>query len=99
MSFLEFKEIPFQGNTKKYMVLNISGELIIGSIRFYPQWRRYVFFPETDTLFDSKCMNEITRFLEDLMEDRKHKLKEKGGYLPPSLFALKDIDRILSRFH
>lgn len=39
-------------------VCNKSGEEI-GQIRFYPQWRSFVFCPEADTLFDSECLEDI----------------------------------------
>ena len=31
----------------------------LGQIRFYPQWRRFVFYPKADTLFDSNCLQDI----------------------------------------
>lgn len=31
----------------------------LGQIRFYPQWRKFVFYPKADTLFDSNCLEDI----------------------------------------
>ncbi len=39
-------------------VCNKSSEEL-GQIRFYPQWRKFVFYPEADTLFDSNCLEDI----------------------------------------
>ncbi len=39
-------------------VCNKSNEEL-GQIRFYPQWRRFVFYPKADTLFDSSCLEDI----------------------------------------
>ena len=39
-------------------VCNKSSEEL-GQIRFYPQWRRFVFYPKADTLFDSNCLEDI----------------------------------------
>lgn len=39
-------------------VCNKSNEEL-GQIRFYPKWRRFVFYPKADTLFDSNCLEDI----------------------------------------
>lgn len=39
-------------------VCNKSGDEL-GQIKFYSQWRRFVFYPKADTLFDSNCLEDI----------------------------------------
>ncbi len=43
----------------------------LGVIKWHGAWRCYAFFPEPDTLYERKCLSEITQFLIDLMEERK----------------------------
>lgn len=39
-------------------VKNKTGDEL-GQIKFYPQWRKFVFFPKENTLFDSSCLEDI----------------------------------------
>ena len=43
----------------------------LGEIKWYGPWRKYAFFPNEGTLYDGKCLNEITTFLEKIMLERK----------------------------
>lgn len=43
----------------------------IGEIRWYAHWRRYVFFPNDNTLWDASCLREITAFIDEQMLKRK----------------------------
>jgi hypothetical protein len=42
----------------------------LGQIKWYPAWRRYVFFPSENTLYDANCLEEIEKFLRELMASR-----------------------------
>jgi len=37
----------------------------LGEVRFYPQWRKYCFFPADRTLFEPDCLRDIAQFCED----------------------------------
>lgn len=41
-----------------------AGEFL-GVIRWYGAWRKYAFFPETQTLYEQDCLRDIAQFLED----------------------------------
>lgn len=106
--YLEFKEIPFKGKTKRFEVVsktsydecqhcagigsfehyhdetnfldyetceNCKGEgeiqITLGRIQWYPQWRQYTFNPENNTIWNKDCLEHITKFLQDLMIERK----------------------------
>lgn len=78
--FIKFTEIHDTGKTKVFSVTPKTGDDELGKICWYPAWRRYVLFPASQTLFDSKCLNDITTFIDVLMADRKLE-KLKGGEL------------------
>lgn len=42
----------------------------LGEVKWYPAWRRYAFFPNESTLYDANCLNEVEKFLKDLMAAR-----------------------------
>lgn len=71
MSYLQFNDVPFKGKTRKISVSNSQNGVLIGMIKFYPQWRKYVFYPETHTLLDMNCLTEISDVLTHLIQDRK----------------------------
>lgn len=43
----------------------------IGTIFWKTSWRRYVFEPQHDCIFDATCLMDIVTFLNDLMAERK----------------------------
>lgn len=61
--------------TKQYIVSNRKTRQDIGMIKWYNHWRRYVFFPYVDTIFDSSCLKEIVEFLDKLMNERKEQME------------------------
>ena len=44
---------------------------VIGTIRWYPAWRCYSFMPNSNCVFETQCLKDITSFLEKLMLGRK----------------------------
>jgi hypothetical protein len=48
----------------------LFGTSELGWVRYYPQWRRYVFYPDDLALFDAGCLREIAEFLDNHKEDR-----------------------------
>lgn len=62
--------------TYNIFVCSIKSDELLGKIAWYGPWRKYVFYPESDTLFDPKCLAEITEMLNKLMEERKHDKKK-----------------------
>lgn len=60
--------------TKQYIVASRKKNQDIGMIKWYNHWRRYVFFPYVDTIFDSACLKEIVEFLDKLMTERKREV-------------------------
>lgn len=36
---------------------------LLGTIKWHAPWRRYCFFPESDTIFEITCLNDITDFI------------------------------------
>jgi hypothetical protein len=46
----------------------------LGEIKWYPSWRHYCFFPESDCVFSDRCLFSIYVFVLKL--NRNHKLKK-----------------------
>jgi hypothetical protein len=52
-----------------WTVETIDGGAHLGVVKFYPQWRRYAFFPAIQTVYESDCLRNIADFCE--MQTRK----------------------------
>lgn len=60
--------------TPIYKLYNKKDESIyLGEIKWNGAWRKYCFYPEYETLFDSKCLMELVKFIDYLMKERKNK--------------------------
>lgn len=70
--FLEFRDIAaeFGKKTRRWTVLSKRDQVVLGHIVYYPHWRKYVFAPIDQTLFDHKCLADIQQFLIDHKDDR-----------------------------
>lgn len=70
-SYLAFVPVPVAPNrvTAIWNVTTSEGSPL-GEIRWFAPWRRYVFFPVPNTLFDSGCLKEIANFIIARMEER-----------------------------
>jgi len=71
MAYLEFLEIKDTGKTKVFSIKSKHG-YVLGFISWYSGWRRYIFKPSNETIFDVKCLEEIILFINELMTNRKN---------------------------
>ena len=70
--FLEFTEYDKgQRRTKRFRINHAEEGTELGEIKWHAPWRRYVFFPYHNTLFDVSCLQRITNFIEGLMKARR----------------------------
>jgi len=67
---LTYKQVKDTGKTKAWEVRSPGG-VFLGDVSWYPQWRRYVLFPNDGMLFDADCLRDVTGFIEARMRERK----------------------------
>ena len=67
-SFLTFTKSYSTGKTDVYVIQSNGSTL--GTVRWYAGWRRYTLQPSSGTVWDAKCLTEVTEFLERLMLER-----------------------------
>lgn len=63
MKYIEFNLIEQKPKTSVYAVRNIKSQAILGWIKWYPTWRQYCFFPESDCVFNIDCLKDIIEFI------------------------------------
>lgn len=73
--WLEFikDEKPKNRKTDIYQINNISTKVNVGNIRWYGGFRKYIFAPNADFIYDAGCLTDISDFLNVLMLERKIK--------------------------
>lgn len=54
-TYVEFELIKNNPKTKVYSVKSVNGHVSLGIVSWFGKWRRYAFFPEENTIFDSNC--------------------------------------------
>lgn len=63
-SYIEFREGPPHPKTRVWTVFAIENESPLGVIKWFGRRRCYAFFPETQTVFERKCLRDIADFCE-----------------------------------
>jgi len=58
------------GKTNRYHVYSNINSSFLGTIKWYSNWRRYIFCSDMGTVFDATCLDEISDFLKKLMCER-----------------------------
>ena len=66
MSYMDFVLQPQEEGrkTEKWKVISAMGSHELGVVSFHPAWRKYVFWPERNTIFDPACLRELADFVE-----------------------------------
>jgi len=76
-NWLEFIPIGQKPKTFIYLARNVANGSEAGRIYWYGGFRKYVFMPSEGSFFDANCLQEISTFLNSLMEERKQRKKLK----------------------
>jgi hypothetical protein len=63
MRWITIKEIARKTKTKQFVVQTTEG-LHLGYIKFRPQWRKFSFYPDPNTLYEADCLKDIASFCE-----------------------------------
>lgn len=49
----------------------------IGEIKWYAPWRKFCFYPDKDTVWDSKCLLEVLQQLDKINDEYKGRSSNK----------------------
>lgn len=66
----------FKKKTDIIMLFNRCTEACLGEIKWFPAFRKYNYFPAIDIVLDAKCLDVISKYLNDLnLKYKKDNLK------------------------
>jgi hypothetical protein len=75
--YLKFIHLNLLGReTQLWQVCSKSNNALLGEIKWYSAWRQYCFFP-INALFNSTCLDDIKKFIDNLNLEHKRRLNEK----------------------
>ncbi len=72
---MEFKYITFEwhgrkGKTDVWGIYSKSQGTLLGTIEWYGAWRQYCFFPNSLTVWNTGCLNDVCSFIKVKMQER-----------------------------
>jgi len=79
---IEFEKIEQKQKTSVWECRNHHDDTRIGEVKWHGPWRQYCFFTMNDYLFAKSCLDDISAFIQQLMDDRKVKWVKCEGYYP-----------------
>ena len=78
--YLSFEKYTIPGRkTSLYDVKNKQTLEQLGTIYFYPAWRKFVFEPFADLIFDNSCLTDIIEFIKEVQAEWKENLKHESS--------------------
>jgi hypothetical protein len=61
------------GKTKGWHVRTIGGGVLLGYVFWRAPWRKYVFAPIADTIYEQDCLRDIAEFIETQTKEHKRR--------------------------
>ena len=61
--WIKFVLVEEKPKTNVWSIQTTESELEIGIIKWRPSWRKYCFFPDTDTVWSVSCLMGVIDFL------------------------------------
>lgn len=71
--YLNFEQVITNNTNLCLSVKEKLSNTQIGTIRWHGQWKKYVFFPVGNMLFDDSCLKDVIAKIEELMLEKKIK--------------------------
>lgn len=64
--YIHFEKYEDKPKTSVWICHNNSNNGELGTVRWYPAWRQYCFFPVGSTVFNRSCLEDINDFMANL---------------------------------
>ena len=68
---------PNSGPAERSWDIHSKKNFLLGSVAWLASWRRYVFVPANNVMFEEQCLRDIAQFIESATKEHKRILKEK----------------------
>ncbi len=71
LTFAQADHLNPKRKTHTWIVRSGDGRDYLGRVEFWPHWRRYVFAPYADAVFDATCLIEVAAYCDAATADWK----------------------------
>lgn len=75
--YIKFQIVERKPKTVGIIIFSKDNGVPIGRIEWYGPFRKYSFFPESDTVYETVCLGDIKRMIDELELIRKNKNVKK----------------------
>ena len=75
MKWIDIHEITANTKTKQFAVSTKDGQPL-GEIRFFPRWRKYSFYPYSQTIYEADCLRDIANFCQARTSDWREEVRK-----------------------
>lgn len=69
--YIEFELVEQKPKTLVYDILNNKSGDKIGIVKWFANWRQYVFVPSDSCIFSCGCLKDVIDFTEKVQENHK----------------------------
>lgn len=66
-----------KSKTHKFAVISNYNKAMLGYVKWYSPWRKYCFMPLDTTIFDNKCLAEISEYCAYKTKNHYMKVRAK----------------------
>lgn len=75
--WIRFEIYQQKPKTTVWNVIANEGNIELGRIGYYPSWRKYVFIPKANTIFEQDCLRDIADFTEEQTKQQRKQARER----------------------
>jgi hypothetical protein len=68
---MRYERSSASGQTHVFRIESVHNGCLLGTAYWYPPWRKYIFSPAVNTIWDSACLAELQQQLDQLNADHK----------------------------
>jgi len=76
LAFVDDGPVKKGAKTRQFSVYNKANRSLLGYVKWFPNWRKYCFFP-LNSLFDDKCLMQVATFCLEATTAHKSRLPNK----------------------
>lgn len=76
-NYFKISELYYKNRKTPVLTIYSKEGYNLGEIRWYGAWRKFCFYPNEDTIWDNKCLEEIVSFLNKYNKDWRNKSEGK----------------------
>ena len=73
--YFNIEEQTYENRKTCILVIYTKDNFELGQIKWYGAWRKYCFYPNSNTIWDNKCLIEVLDFIKEYTDYYKNNKK------------------------